>query len=139
MKYAILAIALALTGCATLGKAITPTAQIVIQAAADAAVATAVSKGIPASQIKAIASQALALSQGNAALADIEAIVNARIGALKLPPGDMAAVQLLTSVIEQTIQTKIASNTASGVNSATQVAIADVLGAVVTATSYYPT
>ncbi len=139
MKIRVLALAaiIALTGCAAAGKLITPTAVMVTQGVADVAVATAVSKGIPAAKIKLIAQQLLALDNSNSALSAIEAALNAQIVALHLPPGDVAAMQILTSSLTAAVNAKLGSGTAGSVNSNTQVAIADVLNAVLQATSFY--
>jgi hypothetical protein len=126
-----------LTGCATAGKFITPTVVTIEQGVADVAVATAVSKGIPALQIKTIAQQLLALDNGTTALSAIEAVVTQKLIAMKLPPGDLAAAQLLTQSLTAAVTAKLSTSTAGSVNANTQVAIADVLNAVITATSFY--
>lgn len=126
-----------LTACASLGKAITPASQIVIDGAADVAVATAVQKGIPAAQIKAVATQLLALDNGSAALAAIESAVNTIVAKQHLPPGDVAAVQLLTQSLTAAVNLKLSAPAAAGVTGSTQVAIADVLNAVIQACSFY--
>jgi len=145
VKY-LIALSLALvglSGCATLGKIVTPTVQPFLQVAVDVAVATAVGAN-PATQktnaarIKTIATEVLTLDTGTqVALSAVEAAVNAKIASLNLPPADLAAAQLLTATLEAIIQTKLQGSAAGTVTQTTQVAIADVVNDVISATSAY--
>ncbi len=108
---------------------------VYVQAAVDVAVATAVQKGIPASQIKKIAQLALAADSGTTAtVAAIEQTVSLAISKLNLPPGDLAAANILTAALGAIIQTQLANNTQTAT---AQVAIATVLNDVIIATSAY--
>jgi uncharacterized protein YceK len=121
-----------LSGCSTLSKLTGPSAQPYVTAAVDIAVATAESKGVPAAQINAIAKQALAADQGTAAsLVAVAAVVNAQLAKLNLPPGDLAAAQILEAALGAQIQVQIDKN--PGVATA-QAAIAQVLQSVIAAT-----
>jgi hypothetical protein len=132
-----------LSGCATLAKLITPAAQPFLQVSVDVAVATAVGNNAAtqkarAVQIKAIAADVLTLDTGTqVALSAIQAVVNAKVVALHLPPADLAAAQLLTATLSAVIQTKLNGTAAGQVTAATQVAISDVCNDVISATSAY--
>lgn len=122
-----------LGGCATIsGWLGTPTGQAVAAAAVDVAVATAEQKGVPATQINAIAKQALAADQGTSTtLAAVAAVVNSQLAKLNLPPGDLAAANILEVALEAEIQSKIGINPSVATAQAT---IAGVLQEVITAT-----
>jgi hypothetical protein len=132
-----------LSGCSFISKLTTPAAAPFVQVAVDAAVAVAVGTNqavakVKASQIKAIATQALAADTGTTAtLSAIESVVNAQILKLNLPAGDVAAAQLLTATLTAVIQSELSSPKASAVTAQTQVAIAQVLNDVILATSAY--
>lgn len=130
---AVLAFCGGLAGCATVsGWFAAPSSQPYIVAAIDVAVATAEQKGVPAAQINAIAKQALAADQGTTAtLATVAALVNAQIARAHLPPGDLAAANILEVAAEAAIQAKIGND--PKVASA-QAAVAQVLNAVIAAT-----
>jgi hypothetical protein len=121
-----------LSGCSVVSKLTTPAAQPYITAAVDVAVATAESKGVPATQINAIAKKALAADQGTSAtLAAVAAVVNVELVKLNLPAGDLAAAQILEDALSIAIQAQIGTNP----NVATaQAAIANVLNAAIEAT-----
>lgn len=136
--------ALSLCGCGTLSKLTTPTAQPYIQAAVAVAVATAVGTGNTASQqakalqIKGIAQQLLAVDEGaTVPLTQLEAIVNAKIAAMKLPAGDVIAAQVLMAAISTTVQLEIQNLTNGAVSPTTQAAVAAILTDVITATAAY--
>lgn len=126
-----------LSACSTLAKLVTPGAQPFVAAAADVAVATAVSKGISAKQIKSIAQEVLAVDQGEAVtLTSIQAFVNTKIAGLNLPAGDVAASQILLAALSEAVQQEISS--AQGkITPTTQAAIAEVLNDVIVACAAY--
>jgi hypothetical protein len=128
-----------LCGCSFLGNLVTPTVVPWLQIAVDVAVAQVVQNNkAKAIQVKAIAQQVLAADSGtNVALAEIETLVNAKIAALKLPPADLAAAQLLAATLEAVVQAKLTSATGAGVTAATQVAVATLCNDVILATSAY--
>lgn len=121
-----------LSGCSVLSKLGMPAAQPYVTAAVDVAVATAEAKGIPAGQINSVCKVALAADSGTAAtLATVAAAVNAELAKLNLPPGDLAAAQILEDALSVAIQAQVGANP----NVATaQAAIADVLHAAIAAT-----
>jgi hypothetical protein len=132
-----LAFIVAGSGCATVAKvdaAITsPAAQPYIEAAVDAAVATAEVKGVTALQINNAAKAALAADKGVAvSLATISGSVNTQLAKLKLPQKDQAAVAILEVAIDAAIDAKIGANPTIAKS---QAAVADVLQALITATS----
>lgn len=138
LKILALCLVMPLTGCATIAKVLTPTAQPFVQAAVDVAVATAVQKGISAAQIKSIAGQVLAADTGTqVALNAIEEIVNGKIVALHLPPADLAASQVLTATLEGVIQLELSGTAATAITAQTQVAVADLMNDVIIATAAY--
>jgi hypothetical protein len=117
-----------LHGCATLTS---PGAQPYLLAAVDVAVATAESKGIPATQINSIAKAAVAADTGTTAtLAAISTLINGRLTKLNLPPGDLAAAGILEVALSAAISGALANN--PNVAQA-QTAIADVLNDVIQA------
>jgi hypothetical protein len=121
-----------LSGCSLFSKLTTPAAQPYITAAVDVAVATAESKGIPSAQINSICKTALAADQGTAAtLATVAAVVNAELARLNLPPGDLAAAQILEDALSVAIQAQVGANPKVAT---AQAAIANVLSAAITAT-----
>lgn len=144
MKIIIALVAtLALSGCSTLSKLTTPTAQPYIQAAVAVAVAVAVgtdsaSQKAKALQIKGIAQQLLAVDQGaTVPLTQLEAIVDAKIALLNLPASDVLAAQILMAAVSSAVQLEIQSVTSGAVTPTTQAAVAAVLNDVITATAAY--
>lgn len=145
MKWAIvLVMTLLVSDCATLSKITTPAAQPYIQAAVDVAVATFIGTNPPeqkprAIQIKAIAQEVLALDEGSVLpITQIEGFVNSKIAALRLPPADVAAAQLLMAAITTTVQVEIQNlSTHGNVTNNTQAAVAQILTDVITATAAY--
>ncbi len=131
------------TGCASLGKLMTPAAVPFVQVAVDVAVAAAVgtdpaAQKTKASQIKAIAQQLLLVDQGEAVtLTALQAIVNAKVASLNLPPADVAAAMLLTQALTDAVTAEISTATQGAVSPATQVAIAQVLNDVISATTAF--
>lgn len=131
-----------LTGCTTAQNAqvqaiaTSPAAQVLVTAAVDAAVATAESKGITAAQINGVAKVALAADSGTGAtVATVSAAANAELMKLNLPMGDLAAAQLLESLIGAEIQARLAADPTATANVASaQTDVAFVLNAVVAAT-----
>jgi hypothetical protein len=131
-------VCLTMMACSTLSKLTTPAAQPFVQAAVDVAVATAIQKGIPAAQIKSIAQQVLAADSGTTvALGAVQALVLQKIAALKLPPADAVAAQLLVATLNGIIQVQLSGATAQKITAETQVAIADLFNDVIVATSAY--
>lgn len=122
-----------LHGCATVSAWFSsPSAQPVIIAAVDVAVATAEQKGVTAVQINDVAKQALVANQSTSAtLATVSAVVNQQIAKLNLPAGDLAAVQILEVALAAEIQSRIGTNADLA---AARAAVADVLNAVIEAT-----
>jgi outer membrane PBP1 activator LpoA protein len=124
----LLMMAFAFSGCATLTA---PGNQVYVQAAVDIAVATAETKGVKSTDINRVAKLALAADAGTSAtLSTVAAVINAQIGKLNLPPGDLAGVQILEVALSAAIQAKIGDNPTVAT---TQAAIADVLNAVIAA------
>lgn len=122
-----------LHACSILAKISAPTSQPYVVAAVDVAVAAAEAKGVSAAQINGIAKQALAADSGTAAsLAAISVLVNTQLADLKLPPGDLAAAQILEDALAVAIQAQI-GNSASVAQA--QAAVAAVLNAVIEATA----
>jgi hypothetical protein len=131
------------TGCASLGKLLTPTSAPIIQAAVDVAVATAVGNN-PADQkvkalaIKMIAQQVVTIAQNpTTTIAALEAVLNAKVQQLAPNPADAAAFMILTSTLESMLQQKIQASPAGPINAQTVVVIVDVANMVLTATSFY--
>jgi hypothetical protein len=125
-------------GCATIEKIVTPAAQPFIQAAVDAAVASAVQKGVPALEIKSIAAQVLAVDTGSSvALSEVESIINGKLVGLNLSPADLAAAEILTATMEAVIETQLTGATAISVSAQTQVAVAELMNDIIMATSAY--
>lgn len=129
----VLPLLLTLNGCATVSAWFSsPSAQPVIIAAVDVAVATAEQKGVTAVQINDVAKQALVANQSTTAtLATVAAVVNQQIAKLNLPAGDLAAVQILEVALAAEIQSRIGTNADLA---AARAAVADVLNAVIEAT-----
>lgn len=102
-----------------------PQAQPIIQAGALAAVATAEQHGVTAAQIQDIMRQALAADQGTAAtLASVGAVINAQLVKLKLPAGDVAAIEIVEVSVGAAIQAQVGGNATLAQS---QAAVADVL------------
>lgn len=121
-----------LTGCATIAKLSTPSAQPYVVAAVDVAVATAEAKGVPAARINAVCKTALAADSGTAAtLATVATVVNAEVAKLNLPPADLAAALILEDALSVAIQAQVGAN--PDVATA-QAIIANVLQAAINAT-----
>jgi len=148
MKVVITALASLLlfgcSGCSFISKLATPGAQPYVQAAVDIAVAQAVGTDPTvwkekAGQIKTIATEVLAVDQGSVVpLTQLEAFVNTKIQALKLPPGDVAAAQVLMAALSTAVQLEIQNlNTKGNVTDQTQAAVAQILNDVITATAAY--
>jgi hypothetical protein len=138
LTAALFASLIAFTGCATLGKIVTPVAAPFIQAAVDAAVATAVQKGVAAAKIKTIASEVLAADTGTqVALSAVESIINQKLVALDLPPADLAAAEILTATLTGVIQLQLTGTAATAITAQTQVAVADIMNDLIVATSAY--
>lgn len=139
-----------LDGCTTtalgafskVGQVMTPTSSLIVQAAVDSAVAHTVGNN-PATQkanairIKLVAQQVLALDNATAVVPALEAVLNAKIAALHLNVGDQQAAMLLTATLETLLNAKIAATPGGAVTANTQVAIAGVANAVITACSLY--
>lgn len=131
-----------LNGCTTAQNAqvqavvTSPAAQVLVTAAVDAAVATAESKGITAAQINGVAKVALtAAGSTGATVATVAAAANAQLGKLNLPPGDLAAAQLLESLIGVEIQARLSADPQAAANVASaSTDVSFVLNAVVAAT-----
>lgn len=121
-----------LHGCASVtGWFNSPSAQPVIVAAVDVAVATAEQKGVSAVQINDIAKQALVANQSTSAtLATVAAVVNQQLAKLNLPADDLAAAQILEIALAAEIQARIGTNADLA---AAHAAVADVLNAVIEA------
>lgn len=102
-----------LAGCASLSNFFSsPTGNVVVTAAVDVAVSTAEQKGISATQINAVAKQALAADSGVTATASaISGVLNAQIAKLNLPAGDLAAIDVLETAFAAALVAKIGSNT----------------------------
>lgn len=113
-----------------------PAAQVLVTAAVDAAIATAESKGITAAQINSVAKVALtAAGSTGATVGTVTAVANAKLATLNLPAGDLAAAQLLESLIGAEIQARLAADptaTANVASASTDVSF--VLNAVIGAT-----
>lgn len=145
MRRALLALAMVLCipGCAVLTKVLGGAAAPIEQAAVDIAVASAVgtdktTQAARAKQIAAVATQLLAIDDGSqVTITVLEAALNAKIIALGLPPADQAAAQLLTAAITTAISAELANVTNGAITPTTQVAIATVLGWVITAANAY--
>ena len=136
MKGVLLSLALvALAGCAVWPKLASPSAAPFIQAGIDVAVTTAEQKGITAAQINKVAKTALAADSGTTAtVTAIEGVVNAQLVALKLPPGDLAAAQLLMATLGSIITAELQKGSAAAITAQTQVAVATILKDVIAAT-----
>jgi hypothetical protein len=136
----ILSASIMLAGCQSLGKLVTPNGQLITQTAVYVAVGAAVgsdptTEKVKAGQIKSIATQVLALDQGQSvAIAAIEAAVTAKLATMNLPPPDMLAAQLLMATLATLVQNQLNAGAASPT---AQVAIAQVLNDVITATAAY--
>jgi len=106
------AVLVAMSGCATVsGWLASPTGEAVAIVAVDVAVATAESKGVPASQINKIAKAALAADTGvSGTLEALSALVDQQIAASGLPAADLAAAKILEVAISASITAKIGSN-----------------------------
>jgi hypothetical protein len=140
MKTYLAALLLTLcAGCAQLASIVTPSSAPFIQVAVDVAVATAVQKGVPPAKIKSIAQAVLALDSGSTVvnLAAVQALLDAKLATMNLPPADLAAAQVLTAALDAIIQTKLSAPSAGTVTAATEVAVAQVLNDVISATSAY--
>jgi hypothetical protein len=116
----------------------TPSGAPFLQATVDAAVATAVQKGVPAAKIKSLAQQVLAADTGTqVALSAIETVINSKLAALNLPPADLAAAEILTSTLEGIIQVALSGTAASQVTAATQTDVATICNDLIAATALY--
>lgn len=138
IRVALMGLVLLVSGCATLEKIVTPAAAPFVQAAVDAAVATAVTKGVSAAKIKTIASEILAADTGTqVALSAIESIINQKLVALNLPPADLAAAEILTATLTGIIQLQLTGTAATAITAQTQIAVADIMNDLIVATSAY--
>lgn len=113
-----------------------PAAQVLVTAAVDAAVATAESKGITAAQINSVAKVALtAAGSTGATVGTVTAVANAKLATLNLPAGDLAAAQLLESLIGAEIQARLAADPTAAANvGSASTDVSFVLNAVIGAT-----
>lgn len=140
---AILAMSLALVGCATLGKVFTPANAPLVAASVDVAVAIAVGNDRAAAPVRAgvirrAALDLLAVDTGNvASVLDVEKLVNAEVVKLNLPPAETAVVQLLTASFTSAINAQIQAQIDAKLTPDTTVIVADILKQVVTATNGY--
>ncbi len=134
-------------GCSYLSAVLAPAAQPFVLAAVDVAVAQAVTKEaagnaaqekIVAAKIKSVASQVLAADNSvTTTVATLEIDLNAKIVALKLPPPELAAGLTLAASIEAALTTYISTTPKGQVVATTQLAIADICNAVITAAGAY--
>ena len=129
-------------GCTALGKlqnAVTPASGMLVQAAVDVAVATAIGNNPLTQKAKALAIKAIAAkvaadaSNPAVALTALEATLNASVAKLAPNPGDLAAFMILTQTLQGLLNQKIGST----VNQSTSVAIVGLAKAVLQATSFY--
>jgi hypothetical protein len=123
-----------LSGCASLSAKVTaPSSQPYVTDAANTAVLIAESQGITAAQINAVAQKALAADSGTTAtLATVSSVINAQLAKLSLSPIEALAVSALESGLTAGINQQLQSNTSVA---QVQAAIADVLNAVIKATT----
>ena len=123
-----------LSGCASLSaKVAAPSSQPYVTDAANTAVLIAESQGITAAQINAVATKALAADSGTTAtLATVSAVINAQLAKLSLSPIEALAVSALESGLTAGINAQLANNATVA---QAQAAIADVLNAVIKATT----
>ena len=141
------ALLLQLSGCAYMSQIIAPAAQPFVLAAVDVAVAQTVTKqggNTPAGEkavaakIKGVAQQVLAADTSvQTTVATLEIDLNAKIMALHLPPPDLAAALALSASLEAALTTYISTTPKGQVVATTQVAIADIANAVITAAGAY--
>lgn len=136
--------ALGLPACATLAKVFTPSSAPYVQVAVDLAVAAAVGSDATtqkanAAKIKSIAQQALAAtSSSSTTVAALEGLLNQKLAALNLSPGDLAAAELLTATLAGVLQAEIANSASAGnIAQTTTLDIQTVLSDVVAATAAY--
>lgn len=138
-----LVVATGLSGCTFLSKLSTPTAQPYIQAAVTVAVAATIgtnpaTQHARAAQIKAIAQEVLLVATGSEVpLTQLQTIVMQKIASLNLPPGDVAAAQILLAALDAAIQLEIANLSNGAVTPSTQAAVTAILNDVITATAAY--
>lgn len=121
-----------MTGCAQfLAFEQSPTGEAVLKASVLVAVGTAESKGVSAVQINAIAHRALdADSNVSASLAAVAAVVEVEVAALKLPPQDQAAADILLAALSAAVQAKVGTNASlAQAQTAAAVVINDVIEA----------
>lgn len=144
---AMLTLTAALIGCSYMSQLIAPAAQPFVLAAVDVAVAQAITnqaggdataQKAVALKIKTVAKQILAAdSSVNTTVATLEIDLNAKILALKLPPPELAASLALAASLEAALTTYIQTTPKGQVVSTTQIAIADIANAVITAAGAY--
>jgi hypothetical protein len=126
-----------LAGCATVSKVASditaPTSQPYVTAAANGAVLLAESQGITAAQINGVAVKALAADSGTSAtLATVGTVLNAQLAKLGLNAIESVVASALVSGLTNAINQQLQSNTSVA---QVQAAIADVLNAVIKATT----
>lgn len=123
-----------LHGCASTSALVTaPASQSYVTDAANTAVLIAESQGITAAQINAVAVKALAADSGTSAtLASVSAVLNAQLAKLNLSPIEALAVSALESGLTAGINAQLSNNPTV---TQAQAAIADVLNAVIKATT----
>lgn len=141
------AVAWSMSGCAYMSQLIAPAAQPFVLAAVDVAVAQAISKQagndvaaqkVVAAKVKSVAQQVLAADASvTTTVATLEIDLNAKIVALKLPPPELAAGLALAASLEAALTTYIQTTPKGQVVASTQLAIADVCNAVITAAGAY--
>ena len=148
---AIAILAAGMGGCSTMSQIIAPAAQPFVFAAVDVAVAQAVSKiakdhggDTPANEkavalkINGIAKQILAADNSvTTTVAALELDLNAKIVSLHLPPAELEAALILAASIEAALKSYVETTPKGQVVATTQVAIADIANAVITATGAY--
>jgi len=102
----------ALHGCASVQSWLSsPTGAVVVSAGVEVAVTTAESKGVSAAQINNVAKAVLQADSGaNATVAALTAAVNGAAVKAGVPPGDMAAFQILETAFDAWLATKYGDN-----------------------------
>jgi len=102
----------ALHGCASVQSWLSsPTGAVVVSAGVEVAVTTAESKGVSAAQINSVAKAVLQADSGaNATVTALTAAVNGAAVKAGVPPGDMAAFQILETAFDAWLVTKYGDN-----------------------------
>jgi hypothetical protein len=126
-----------LGACSLIQKLESPAAQpfdaIAVAVGVDTLVGTNPSvQAARAASIKAIAQEVLAVDTGTqATLTTLESVAAAKVQALKLPPGDAAASQLLIAALSATVNTYVGKLGSNAKANEVQVDVAAVLGWVI--------